>query len=194
MKQVGKNVQIIAYVIFAVAVVAVCALIYSLSNGFTEKIKTFALVVDGNNYILSDTHNMRWTEQKTFTVHHFNDDTKITAKIEPLYIANDFVFTMNGQDYRWNKDIVGKSVDISRYIEAVVNNTANTVTVIGTVSVALEEFAESSGATLEYVGVIPQEDMLRLTVYSGGSAISVEFSVAATVQGITLDKNSHYFK
>ena len=193
MKKIGKNMQIVFYVVFAVLAVVAFALIFSLSNGFTQKVNTFMLV-DGNNYILSNEYNMRWTEQKTFTVHHFDDDTKITAKIEPLYIANDFVFTMNGQDYRWNKDIVGKSVDISRYIEAVVNNTANTVTVIGTVSVALEEFAESSGATLEYVGVIPQEDMLRLTVYSGGSAISVEFSVSATVQGITLDKNSHYFK
>jgi hypothetical protein len=192
MKKIGKNMQIVFYVVFAVLAVAAFALIFSLSNGFTQKVNTFMLV-DGNNYILSNEYNMRWTEQKTFTVHHFKDDTKITAKIEPLLLANDFTFTMNGKEYRWNKDIVRADVDISRYIEAVVNNTANTVTVIGTVSAALEEFATASGATLDNVGIIPQEDMLRLIVASGGSTISVEFSVAATVQSIKLDKYEYKF-
>ena len=184
--------QIVFYVVFAVLAVAAFALIFSLSNGFTQKVNTFMLV-DGNNYILSNEYNMRWTEQKTFTVHHFKDDTKITATVEPLLLANDFTFTMNGKEYRWNKDIVRADVDISRYIEAVVNNTANTVTVIGTVSAALEEFATASGATLENVGIIPQEDMLRLIVASGGSTISVEFSVAANVQSIKLDKYEYKF-
>ena len=192
MKKIGKNMQIVFYVVFAVLAVAAFALIFSLSNGFTQKVNTFMLV-DGNNYILSNEYNMRWTEQKTFTVHHFKDDTKITAKIEPLLLANDFTFTMNGKEYRWNKDIVRADVDISRYIEAVVNNTANTVTVIGTVSSALEEFATASGATLENVGIIPQEDMLRLIVASGGSTISVEFSVSANVQSIKLDKYEYKF-
>lgn len=100
--------KIIAYVLIALALVAVVGLIYKYTNGFNEDFKTFYVEYNGKQILTTESKlTLEKPETHTFTVKYTFDNEKsepkdYKVKITPN-VARDFDYTVNGEKYLFSK-------------------------------------------------------------------------------------------
>lgn len=186
--------KIIGWILVALILSFAAALIFSLTNGFTSDIKSFA-VMRGENYILNDTSGILLVEEETFTIKHYSGDSDISAKIYPMNLSEDYRFEVDGHEYSWNKDVIPRVKDFSDYVDITVNQKDNTVKIVGKPSTFLQRYAEkgANGKTTKLLDTLPDEDMFRLEITSGGATITLKCRLAAQATGIVFSDSGIYF-
>lgn len=105
----GKTIiKAVAYLLAVLLVVAAVGVVYRLTNGFNEELKTFYVVHDGKQILSSDTKiELYCTTTQTFTVKYTFDTEQSETKDYSVTIlpnaAKDFEFTADGQPVKFSK-------------------------------------------------------------------------------------------
>lgn len=172
MKKLIKTILTLALILI-IAVVA--AVVYSTTNGFKDEAKTFSIERD-EKYILSDQSNIKIYGEETFKIKHYGDDERISAKITPIAIENDYSFSVSHIEYSWNA-IAESKPNWTKYFTVELDQTANTVRIAGTQSSVLTAYAAHEGGELTAMDSMVYSNMYRLDITTGGSTIGLKFCV-----------------
>ncbi len=100
--------KIVAYVLVALALVAVVGLIYKYTNGFNEDFKTFYVEYNGKQILTADNKlTLENDETYTFNVKYTFDNEKSEPKDYKVKIIpnveRDFDYTVDGEKYLYSK-------------------------------------------------------------------------------------------
>ena len=209
MKSGKKKKSNIFFTILLVIVIAfVAALGYSLlqQDGCSSdlKMKSFAIYQgDSKEGIFNDKGGIIFYETETFHVQHFFGDEKIEASLEAIEIAEDYSFTITRtiQDknvplaYSWNNSIVasGEGENLVELFELTVDQETNTVSLAGTLSGVLSQYAANIGGT-STITRIPDADMFALKIKAGGGTMTLGLRVMSNAQAVALSQNHVIFR
>ncbi len=101
-------IKAIAYLLAVLLVVAAVGVVYRLTNGFNEELKTFYVEHDGKQILSSDTKlNLYCCTTQKFTVKYTFDTAQSETKDYSVTVLpnaeKDFEFTVDGQPVKFSK-------------------------------------------------------------------------------------------
>lgn len=191
----AKIVEIVVVVVLAIALTGIGLAIYKLvsnikqETGESAENTKFSVEVQGKTYETS-TGGLVFTDSETFSLVYSGADSEISAKIKTKKLSNDYVIsaqkTVDGEtqssEYRWNTDFPPE--DMTSYFDVAVDQSANTVTVNGTMKDAVTRYLKRRGWETIVFPNVPASDMFVLELQSGDAMMALGFHVYASVYSI----------
>lgn len=189
-----STVKVLVGIAFIIVCAFVSAIIYNLTNGYTEKIKPFYIERENGYKIYNDKGNVRIINREKFEVHHYGGkDKEISVSLRPIKVVGDYKFYLDGLEYSWNIDVVRYNQDFAPYFDVYVDQEKNTVEIRGNLNTALKYYAAEGGNELTGLEKMSYKDMFCLTITSGKSSIELDCCIVSDVLGLTLSQGSILF-
>lgn len=192
-KATKTTLGVTVYVLIVLAIIAVVGLIFQLTNGFTDKVKTFYVTVDktivtdaSGGYVITETRPLNGV------VRNLSTDSKnkgYSLKVVPNKLdGKDFAFAVDGKTHTFQaEENFTAGFDITTDGDKFsIKPKGNGVTDI------LEQIY---GDTVTSCDDKSYKDMFTLLITSkdGKSVIKLNFSVSGRVTGVYFDKEVIWF-
>lgn len=183
-KSGGVLLKVIVLLLVIVLLVGAIMFISKLSNNFTDDIKTFYLVVDGE-IITSDAMNMSLLDKK-IEVHSLSVDKSFTYKIVAKQSRN-FTFTVDGVEHAFaDKTDYSDSFEVDKSNNSLKIATTNLTSILNNVYKTNVEMPYLNEEVCYFTLVVTSAD--------GKKSISVDFFIdIALADGIYFDKTQILF-
>ena len=192
-KATKTTLGVTVYVLIVLAIIAVVGLIFQLTNGFTDKVKTFYVTVD--KAIVTDAsggHIITETRPLNGVVRNLSTDSNnkgYSLKVVPNKLdGKDFAFAVDGKTHTFQaEENFNAGFDITTDGDRFsIKPKGNGVTDI------LEQIY---GDTVTYCDDKSYKDMFTLLITSkdGKSVVKLNFSVSGRVTGVSFDKEVIWF-
>lgn len=187
-KKRKQGAMIVAFIILLVFAVG---FIYAATNGFSAKIKTFALKRNGKDLILNDTSGLRFAPEEKFEI------VNLTSTSRDFFVKvyaygdeeNDFEYKyLEENGYSWREFAADTNKDFTSCFD---------FSFEGNVLTFRNDGFKAAVARYDSKIIIPEQypagDKFVLVIYSGDEAISLGFSCLEEVEGLTIEPGNVVF-
>ena len=188
-KRKKRNGVLIVAVI--VLLVFVAGLLFSVTNGFSSGIKTFALKRNGKELIVNDTYGMKFSSEEKFEIVNLtNKAREFSVKVYAYGTEeSDFEYTYGQEEgYTWKDFSEEEQRDFTACFDFEFTENALTFRHEG-----FKKTVEKYDPLIVLPSSVPKGDRFVLEISCGEDKISLGFYLYAAVTGVTLSPEELVF-